>query len=69
MCKHEQKSCPRCNVLFECKTGNIAHCQCSTIQLSETEAAYLAATYTDCLCAACIQVVKTEYNRLQNQLL
>ena len=68
MCKHELKSCPRCHAAFECKTGDIAHCQCSNIQLSEAEAKFIAATYTDCLCAACMKAMKSEYSILQNRL-
>ena len=37
--KHEPRNCPRCNKTFECKVGNIAQCQCSSIVLSEEEKA------------------------------
>ena len=68
MCKHEQKNCPRCGAGFECKTGDIAHCQCSSIQLSETETKFIANQFTDCLCAACMKAMKSEYSILQRQL-
>lgn len=68
MCKHEEKHCPRCNILFECKAGDIAHCQCSSIHLSEAEAAFIATKFTDCLCAACMMAMKSEYSILQSQL-
>jgi hypothetical protein len=68
MCKHEEKNCPRCGAGFECKTGDIGHCQCSIIQLSETETTFIADKYTDCLCAACMKAMKSEYSILQRQL-
>ncbi len=68
MYKHEEKSCPRCKVVFECKTGDIAHCQCSSVQLNEEESKYIASQFADCLCAACMKTMKSEYNILQRQL-
>ena len=68
MCKHEQKNCPRCNALFECKTGDITHCQCSSIQLNEAESTFIASHFTDCLCSACMKTMKSEYSMLQTQL-
>ncbi|HOZ80400.1 MAG TPA: cysteine-rich CWC family protein [Ferruginibacter sp.] len=68
MCKHEQKNCPRCGEGFECKVGDIAHCQCSSIHLSEAETKYISDKYTDCLCAACMIASKSEYSVLQSKL-
>ena len=68
MCKHEEKKCPRCGKGFECKAGDIAHCQCSSIQLNEAETKFIADTFTDCLCAACMKAMKSEYSILQRQL-
>lgn len=68
MCKHEQKNCPRCSISFECKAGDIAHCQCSSIQLSEAETKFIADKYTDCLCAICMKAMKSEYSVLQSKL-
>ncbi|MDO9374639.1 MAG: cysteine-rich CWC family protein [Bacteroidota bacterium] len=62
MCKHEEKNCPRCNVVFECKVGTIANCQCSGIALSEDERKFIAANFTDCLCAACMVQLKSAYS-------
>jgi hypothetical protein len=62
MNKHEQKYCPRCTVAFECKVGNITQCQCSNINLNVEEHAYIGSLYQDCLCAACIAAVRSEYN-------
>ena len=37
MCKHEEKPCPRCRQTFECKPGDVVHCQCYGIMLSTEE--------------------------------
>jgi hypothetical protein len=63
MNKHEQKYCPRCNQLFECKVGNITQCQCSTIQLTTEQLNYINTKYTDCLCAACMAEERSLYTR------
>lgn len=63
MNKHEQKYCPRCAIVFECKVGNITQCQCSNIDLGVEEQTYIGFLYQDCLCAACIKVLRAEYNR------
>ena len=57
MCKHEEKKCPRCNVSFECKPGNIGQCQCYGIALSSEEKVFIAETYSDCLCAQCLHAL------------
>jgi hypothetical protein len=62
MNKHEQKYCPRCTAVFECKVGNITQCQCLNISLNVEEQAYMGSLYQDCLCAACIAAVQAEYN-------
>jgi len=62
MCKHEEKSCPRCQQAFECKVGSILLCQCSAVQLNAEERSYLEENYDDCLCASCMQILKTEYH-------
>jgi hypothetical protein len=61
MCKHEDKYCPRCNAVFECKAGSIALCQCSTIQLSVEERAYVEIKFEDCLCIDCLVALQKEY--------
>lgn len=68
MCSHEHTYCPRCNSSFECKAGNIAHCQCYGIRLTDKETAFIAGRYSGCLCAACMTALKTEYSMLQTQL-
>ena len=61
MCKHEEKQCPRCNLLFECKPGNITQCQCYGIFFSEEEKQMMADAYTDCLCGHCLIEMKKEF--------
>lgn len=66
--KHEEKNCPRCNMLFECKPGDITHCQCYGIKFTGEERQYIAAKFTDCLCAACMVSLRSEYNIAQRAL-
>ena len=47
MPQHEIKTCPRCNQAFECKAGDIYHCQCREISLSDGEMAFLEGRYDD----------------------
>lgn len=61
MTKHEQQHCPRCNDRFECKIGSISLCQCAAVQLNDEERAYIRDRFDDCLCAGCMQAMKTEY--------
>lgn len=58
MCNHEQKYCPRCSRLFECRVGSIMQCQCSQIRLSEAEMRYIEKHYTDCLCFKCQEEIR-----------
>lgn len=58
MPQHEIKACPRCNRAFECKQGNIAECQCTQVALSFEERIFIEGKYVDCLCAACLSVLK-----------
>jgi hypothetical protein len=61
MYKHEQKNCPRCNGSFECKAGDIAHCQCTSVTLSLEERAFIEDRYTDCLCAGCLKDLSNRF--------
>jgi hypothetical protein len=61
MCKHEEKSCPRCGVKFECKVGDITNCQCYGIQLNVEEEAFVASQYNECLCRNCLLQLKQRY--------
>lgn len=58
MCKHEEKKCPRCSSPFECKVGDVTHCQCYGIQLTPEERAFLESRYGDCLCRKCLLELK-----------
>ncbi len=58
---HEQKICPRCNQTFECRIGDIMHCQCNVIVLSGDEKNFVEEHYNDCLCINCLKEVKSEY--------
>ncbi|MEJ2360134.1 MAG: cysteine-rich CWC family protein [Gammaproteobacteria bacterium] len=60
MRKHEQKRCPRCQALFECKSGSILLCHCQTVFLESEHLDYVSERYTDCLCAACLKAVRME---------
>ena len=60
MTKHEEKYCPRCKAAFLCKSGDIANCQCSCVQLSDATKNFLSNTYYDCLCKNCL----SELNQL-----
>ena len=61
MCKHENKYCPRCSTVFECKAGSIMLCQCSSIQLSLEERAYVESKFEDCLCVNCLRALQKEF--------
>jgi hypothetical protein len=58
--KHEARTCPRCSREFECKSGSVTQCQCSTVELSLEELEFIHAHYDDCLCATCLAVLKQE---------
>lgn len=68
MCKHEEKNCAHCKTIFECKVGDISHCQCYDVKLSGDEMDFIARRYTDCLCAPCMQAMKREFHLLQREL-
>lgn len=52
--KHEKKQCERCLSAFECKLGNITHCQCSEARITKETSQFLQSTYYDCLCKSCL---------------
>jgi hypothetical protein len=57
MSQAETKHCPRCQAPFECRVDNISQCQCSGIQLTAEDKAFIAANYTDCLCRNCLLAI------------
>jgi hypothetical protein len=58
---HEAKPCPRCGHLFACRVGSITQCDCTRIQLSVEEKAFIAERYNECLCLACLTDLKNKY--------
>jgi Cysteine-rich CWC len=69
MPQHEAKTCPRCNVAFECKAGDISNCQCNGIQLNIEEKAFIEDRYHDCLCANCLLQLKSSYTLFKEKYL
>jgi hypothetical protein len=67
MPKHETKQCPRCSTTFECKTGSILLCQCSKIEMNAEQLEYSSTQYNGCLCLACLNELRTEYNNLSHR--
>jgi hypothetical protein len=61
MCKHEEKSCPRCNTFFVCKTGDVLKCQFYGITLIVAKEAFTKSAYNDCLCNNCLLQLKSRY--------
>ncbi|TGM91497.1 hypothetical protein EHR02_01315 [Leptospira levettii] len=59
--KHEEKICPNCLRIFECKVGSIQLCQCTKVQLTKEVTEYLATQYVDCLCFQCMETLAFEY--------
>lgn len=58
MCKHEEKNCPRCQAPFECKVGDVSHCQCFGITFTVEEKQFIEERYADCLCRNCLIELK-----------
>lgn len=58
------KHCARCKQSFECNPMMIEDCQCSRIQLNETERAFIAKQFEDCLCLDCLTELKRQYTSL-----
>jgi len=63
---HEERICPRCRQEFECKTGSILLCQCQTVALDETQLAWIAERYDDCLCSRCLRELRSLFNHRQH---
>ncbi len=58
---HEKKACPRCRQPFECKVGDIGHCQCNGIRLTAEERSFIEQRYNDCLCRDCLEALQNKY--------
>lgn len=63
MADHETVLCPRCKAAFECRVGTILRCQCQAVHLTEDERQYINENYLGCLCADCLQQMKTVYKQ------
>jgi hypothetical protein len=63
MNKHEIKNCPRCQASFECKPGDITHCQCFGIRLPADLQDEIAHKFADCLCRNCLLELKREADK------
>ncbi|MDA9554772.1 cysteine-rich CWC family protein [Pelobium sp.] len=61
--KHEIISCERCKAKIECKANHYTECQCTQLQLNLNEAQYISELFDGCLCAACLLVLKQEYQQ------
>ena len=70
MCRHEDKICPRCQAVFECKVGSILQCQCTGVVLNGEQQQSIVKQYNDCLCLKCIIDLRNDYNKslTDNQL-
>lgn len=69
MCKHENKNCPKCNAIFECKAGNITQCQCYPIKFSEAQRAYAEEKFDNCLCNNCLLLLRDEFEYFKEKFI
>ena len=49
-----EKSCSRCGQQFTCRMDDITQCQCSVVKLTAEARAFMAASFSDCLCKNCL---------------
>ncbi len=68
MCPHENKNCPRCNQVFECRAGNVLQCMCYGISFTAEEIAFMEKAYADCLCMDCLQELKRYFSLSPKQV-
>ncbi|MFT4095409.1 MAG: cysteine-rich CWC family protein [Niabella sp.] len=68
MSKHEPKACPRCGQAFECKVGDVSHCQCFGIHFTEEEKKIIGERYADCLCRSCLLGLKNRYTMFKEKM-
>jgi hypothetical protein len=61
MCKHDEMACPRCEIPFECRIGDISNCQCTGIAFSIEEKAFIEDRYQGCLCRECLLELKQRH--------
>lgn len=58
------ETCVKCGGNFECKSDDIAQCQCNTITLSSEELVYVASQFDTCLCASCLKELQSDFSAL-----
>lgn len=63
------ETCARCGSKFECKSDDIAQCQCNTITLSSEVLSYVASKFDNCLCSNCLQELQSEFLDTGSKLL
>lgn len=59
--KHEPKACSRCEIVFECKVGNVSTCQCQAVVLTDDIQKLIQKDFEDCLCADCLKELRRAY--------
>ncbi|MEJ0103144.1 MAG: cysteine-rich CWC family protein [Bacteroidota bacterium] len=69
MSLHEEKYCPRCLKVFECKPGNITQCQCYDIQMTTEQNAYIEDRYNNCLCRNCLSQLQNETRLFKEKII
>ena len=57
---HENKFCPCCNEVFECKAGSITICQCMEVAVSASAKELISKKYDDCLCKYCLLKIEED---------
>ena len=67
MCKHEAKTCPRCQAAFECKVGDITRCQCYGLCFTPEEKTFITERFEDCLCRQCLLELKKPDTRFREK--
>jgi hypothetical protein len=63
--KHETKTCPRCNGIFECRVNDIVNCQCQGIIIGGDVWEFISNLYSNCLCKNCLLEINKKYKNLQ----
>lgn len=67
MCKHEEKTCPRCGQKFTCKVGDILKCQCFGIEMNDEQQNFISNEYNECLCRDCLLQLQQRYSLFTGQ--
>ncbi|QYY36215.1 cysteine-rich CWC family protein [Ruficoccus sp. ZRK36] len=54
------KRCPRCGHVFECRSNDIAHCQCTRVLMPHGLPSWVKELYNECLCEDCLRALAKE---------